>query len=418
MGDAVTGGGLARARPVWLHSVTAACLLSLCAWLRPDVAIGLVVLGAVFIVLERRWPVVQLRVLRRGWSVDVVHFVVDQVLAGAVVAGLAYVLVPYLEPVLPNFDTLLAGWVSLGVAALVGEVFGYWGHRMMHRVPILWRLHAVHHSSPVMDWLAPNRRHVLDTALGQAASAIPLLALGLSPPLVVSAFVLRRAQGLFVHANVRVHLPGVRWVIATPEFHHWHHSADPAHYDCNFAGQCPALDGLFGTLHMPARVWPDNYGLAAGTDVAPPSYLGRLWWPFSGLGSTMRRRPTRVAVGLAAACALMSSAVVAASALEPEPMVWSYQCIVDHGDAPPGLEIGAAGVVLIDGEGDRDVTTVRNTEGDPLSGVGIRLVLTGASPMTVRVGPGSVGAVVAVSVVGAGGTSTGTCVRGPDRPAG
>jgi lathosterol oxidase len=131
-----------------------------------------------------------------------------------------------------------------------------------------------------MDWLAPSRRHVLDTVLGQAASVVPLVALGLSPAMVVSAFVLRRAQGLFVHANLRVHLPVLRWFVATPEFHHWHHSADPAHRDRNYAGQCPFVDRLFGTLHMPAHEWPSVYGLGDGPDPLPPGYLARLVWPF------------------------------------------------------------------------------------------------------------------------------------------
>ncbi len=156
-------------------------------------------------------------------------------------------------------------------------------------------LHAVHHSSPVMDWLAPNRRHLLDTTIGQASSIIPLLALGLSPPLVVSAFVLRRAQGLFVHANLRVHLPGVRWVLATPEFHHWHHSADSAHFNRNFAGQCPFVDLLFGTAHLPVRTWPEHYGIGqAGEDVAPPGYFARLAWPFRGLRRAAALRPAGV----------------------------------------------------------------------------------------------------------------------------
>ena len=268
------------AASIWLGHVASVCLLVWCAWLRPDVGVGLVVLGVVFIGAERCWPVVEQPVLRPGWSVDVVHFVVDQVLAGALVAGLALAFVPLLARALPDLSRVASGPMRLVAVAVLGEVCGYWGHRAMHRVPALWRLHALHHSAPVLDWLAPNRRHVLDTALGQAASTIPLPALGLSPPMVVSAFVLRRAQGLFVHANLRVHLPGVRWVIATPEFHHWHHSADPAHHDCNFAGQCPILDRLFGTLHMPAHSWPESYGLADGTGAVPPSYVARLWWPF------------------------------------------------------------------------------------------------------------------------------------------
>ena len=105
--------------------ITAGCLLVVCAWLRPDVAIGLVVLGAVFVTLERRWPVVEQRVFRRGWAVDVVHFVVDQVLAGALVAVVAYVLVPLLEPLLADLDTSVDARLRFILAAVLGEITGY-----------------------------------------------------------------------------------------------------------------------------------------------------------------------------------------------------------------------------------------------------------------------------------------------------
>lgn len=396
--------------------VAAGCLLVVCAWLRPDVAIGLVVLGAVFVTLERRWPVVEQRVFRRGWAVDVVHFVVDQVLAGALVAVVAYVLVPLLEPLLADLDTLVDARLRFILAAVLGEITGYWGHRAMHRVPFLWRLHSVHHSSPVMDWLAPNRRHVLDTALGQAASAIPLSALGLSPPMVVSAFVLRRAQGLFVHANVRVHLPSIRWVIATPEFHHWHHSADLAHHDSNFAGQCPIVDRLFGTLHMPVRSWPESYGLAAGVDAVPLGYIARLRWPFRGAMRASRRHPARCAAAIVAGFAVTSGAVVAASALEPEPLQWNYSCRLRGDHASFAMDIGPTGVVIGEDASDRDVTTLRNVDGDPTIGIGIRVIRNGAAPLTVHAESGAVGSVVAVSTSGPEGTSTGTCLRRADAP--
>ena len=265
-------------------------LLAAAAWSRPDVAIGVIALAAVFVPLERKWPIAAQPVFRKGWRVDIVHFVVDQVAAGSLVAAAAIVLVPSLERLLPDLGRYTHGPAQWALAAIVGEVLGYWGHRMMHRVPPLWRLHALHHSAPILDWLSPNRRHPLDAALGQAASVVPLLALGLSPPLVVGAFVLRRAQGLFVHANLRWHFMGLRWFVATPEFHHWHHSADPRYYHTNFAGQCPVVDWLFGTLHMPTRSWPAGYGNADQHDPVPEGYLAQLAWPFRGLLPESGRR--------------------------------------------------------------------------------------------------------------------------------
>ena len=59
-------------------------------------------------------------------------------------------------------------------------VGGYWGHRLSHTVPFLWRFHAVHHSIEEMDWLAAGRLHPLDQAFTQACAILPLFLLGYS----------------------------------------------------------------------------------------------------------------------------------------------------------------------------------------------------------------------------------------------
>jgi hypothetical protein len=300
------------------------------------------------------------------------------------------------------------------VAAAVGEIVGYWGHRAMHRVPCLWRLHAVHHSAPTMDWLAPNRRHVLDTALGQAASVVPLLALGLSPPVVVSAFVVRRAQGLFVHANLRVRLPGLRWVVVTPEFHHWHHSSDRAHHDRNFAGQCPIVDWLFGTLHMPAGQWPAAYGLVPDAVPVPDGYLARLRWPFRDVRLT-GLRPLRAATAAFTGLAVMSSTVAVSAALASHELPGSYVCTMRGNDEVLTVEVGANHVVVQRSGDEAETALVRHVDGDTSTGLGIRFIAAGAVPMTLSIASGGPGSTVAASATSAEGTWFGSCTRGPDQ---
>src|SRR5205085_1328295 len=84
-----------------------------------------------------------------------------------------------------------------------------------------------HHSSPVLDWLAPNRRHPVDLIGSRLAVGLPLLALGFTVPTIAAHYAIKRAQGLFVHANIKVSLGSLRWFIASPEFHHWHHDDHP-----------------------------------------------------------------------------------------------------------------------------------------------------------------------------------------------
>ncbi len=90
------------------------------------------------------------------------------------------------------------------------------------------------------------------------------------------------AQATFIHANVRWEFRPLRRLVATPAFHHWHHSAEREVVDKNFAVHTPIWDILFGTYYLPNR-WPSAYGLSGRRDV-PPRWVTQLLYPF-------RRRP-------------------------------------------------------------------------------------------------------------------------------
>ena len=108
-----------------------------------------------------------------------------------------------------------------------------------------------------------------------------------------------------MHANVRLTFGPLRWLIATPQFHHWHHAREPEAYNSNYAGEFPAVDALFGTLYLPVQRWPTQYGI---DEHEPAGYLrnscGRCARLSSGL-STASRRP-EFAGGLSARCAVLA----------------------------------------------------------------------------------------------------------------
>ena len=220
-------------------------------------------------------------------ATDAVHFLVDELVAAPFVAvtvlGALYLADHgVLGTVAQTVRSQPAAWRWL--ESLVGaEVAGYWGHRLQHGLPVLWRFHRLHHSSPVMDWLAPNRRHPVDLIGSRLVVAVPLLLIGFSVPTVAAHFIIRRSQGLFVHANLRVTMGPLRWFVAGPAFHHWHHAEERAASACNFAGEVPLVDWLFGTLYLPDRSWPLAYGIG---EEAPDGYVAQLLWPFL----TNRRR--------------------------------------------------------------------------------------------------------------------------------
>jgi sterol desaturase/sphingolipid hydroxylase (fatty acid hydroxylase superfamily) len=127
-----------------------------------------------------------------------------------------------------------------------------------------------------LDWLAANHLHPLDQIFIRSAAVIPVYALGFGRVSLGVFVVVLTLQAIFIHANVRMTFGPLRWVIATPQFHHWHHAREPQAYNSNYAGEFPAIDALFGTLYLPAHRWPARYGI---DDPEPTGYVRQLVWP-------------------------------------------------------------------------------------------------------------------------------------------
>ena len=85
-------------------------------------------------------------------------------------------------------------------------------------------------------------------------------------------------QATFIHANVAWEFRSIRWLIATPAFHHWHHSSAPEAIDRNFSVHLSLIDRVFGTYYLP-DFWPKAYGLAGGRRL-PLGYLRQFIIPF------------------------------------------------------------------------------------------------------------------------------------------
>jgi sterol desaturase/sphingolipid hydroxylase (fatty acid hydroxylase superfamily) len=274
---------------------------------RSGIVFGLVVLAVIFIPLERLCALHPRRVLRPGWRTDLVHYLVNGaalklglVVSVVVVGGALRAFVP--AP-LRTAVGASPGWAQISAGLAIAMVGGYAGHRAAHEVPLLWRFHRVHHSVREMDWLAANHLHPVDEIFGRSAAVLPLYALGFGRVSLGAFIVLLTVQAIFIHANVRIRLGPLRWVIATPQFHHWHHAREPQAYNTNFAGEFPVLDALFGTLYLPADRWPAQYGI---DDTEPVGYLRQLAWPLR----------TRCASGSVAARPELVSAAAPAQLVE------------------------------------------------------------------------------------------------------
>jgi sterol desaturase/sphingolipid hydroxylase (fatty acid hydroxylase superfamily) len=161
---------------------------------------------------------------------------------------------------------------------LVGEdIILYWTHRFFHAK--MWKYHAVHHSSEELEWISAARFHPVNLFLGSVLADVVMLVAGISPNVLVVLGPLTIAHSAFVHANLDWTLGPFKYVIASPIFHRWHHTAANRGGEKNFAATFPILDVLFGTFYMPAGEIPDQYGI--DDSAFPEGFTAQLVHPFT-----------------------------------------------------------------------------------------------------------------------------------------
>jgi sterol desaturase/sphingolipid hydroxylase (fatty acid hydroxylase superfamily) len=243
---------------------------------------GLILVCLIFIPLERLFSLHKEQgVFRKWWWNDLIYVFVNRIFiyVGMLVLIIGVgVLARWFVP--PAFQAAVAAqpyWLQVGEAIILADIGFYTAHRMFHSVPWLWKFHAVHHSIEELDWLAAARVHPLDQVITKGMSVLPLYVLGYSEVAVGVFSAIYFWHSLLVHANVRINFGPLRWLIASPEFHHWHHANEPAAYNMNYAGQLSILDKLFGTLYMPEGRLPTKYGI---DDPVPHTYIPHMLYPF------------------------------------------------------------------------------------------------------------------------------------------
>lgn len=237
----------------------------------------------IFVFIEKLFALrTQQPVFRAEWQTDFHHFMVNHMLVGFVLLA-ANLLVHRLFGWAATDGVRLRVQdlpfpVALFLIILVADLVQYWTHRAYHELPVLWRLHAVHHSAKSMDWLAGSRQHVVELLITRTLVLAPIYVLGFSKEVIDAYIVIVGFQAVFNHANVSVRLGPLRYVIVTPNFHHWHHSQDDEAIDRNYAAHFAFLDHLFGTAVQSDRNWPDRYGVQG--DYVPDGFLRQLAFPF------------------------------------------------------------------------------------------------------------------------------------------
>jgi sterol desaturase/sphingolipid hydroxylase (fatty acid hydroxylase superfamily) len=255
-----------------------------------QLAVGLVILGAILWPLEHFFPSVRgKKVFRSGFRQDLFYwFFTPTVSAAFTLISTLVVAVVLIASSDGRIDrgNLATGRLPISglptifqylTALVAADFLGYWVHRLFHG-EALWPFHAIHHSSRELDWLSAVRLHPVNQALGQVLIVAPLALLGFNLQSLAVTSGLLTFWAIFVHSNVRWTFGPFRHVIATPAFHRWHHTSQDEGLDRNFGGLFVFWDRMFGTLYLPEGRQARQFGVTG--EPIPEFFLAQLTWPF------------------------------------------------------------------------------------------------------------------------------------------
>jgi len=238
-----------------------------------------------FVAIEKLFPLYRGQaVFRPEWQTDMKHFAVNHFLVGLILLTVNFLLNhAFGWLVSSDFQQTVRAipfvWQLL-LCILVADLAQYWTHRAYHEVPYLWRYHAVHHSAKTMDWLAGSRQHMFELVFTRICVLAPLFVLGFSEGVMSAYIIIVGFQAVFNHANVHLPWGPLKYLIVTPDFHHWHHSQDDEAIDRNYAAHYAFLDYLFGTAVKvpPGKPFPAQYGVVG--DYMPDGFVDQQLFPF------------------------------------------------------------------------------------------------------------------------------------------
>jgi sterol desaturase/sphingolipid hydroxylase (fatty acid hydroxylase superfamily) len=267
-----------------------------------DAGLSFLLMFLLFRPLEWAFPAkVNQRCLRPQWWTDFCFMAGQNLFFNGAVLSLMARTEHWADTIRPAGMRLWIGglswWMQAILVVVAGDFLIYWGHRLQHRVPFLWRFHSIHHSAEHMDWLAAHREHPIDSLYAVLLVNLPAYAIGF-PIKTLALFVgFRALWSIYLHANVRIPLGPLRLLIGAPELHHWHH--DRSRDAGNYSNVSPLMDVIFGTYHR-----PNNEPVAFGVEEPMPAgYLRQLAHPFRRAriaaepdGRAVTTQPTTVSV--------------------------------------------------------------------------------------------------------------------------
>lgn len=193
----------------------------------------------------------------------------------------AYLLERYVPHQIFNAQILALPYILQILCALLVQDFSvYWRHRFTHFS--MWSYHSVHHGAQELTWTTKFRLHPVDLLAAVIFDTVILYILGFSGAAIVGAGIAHMFIDVFAHTNINVKFPKpLRYILASPHSHRWHHANVKEAYDKNFCSVFPFYDIMFGTFYHPEDL-PPQYGLSKFEQKNYPTenFIGWLTYPF------------------------------------------------------------------------------------------------------------------------------------------
>ncbi len=248
--------------------------------------VQIVLAAAVFFVVEKIRPAERIGFIKPEFKEELGFAAFNKLLVapllGLIGGYLGIIAANYNFPYLlsDSYVSMAPIWLQVIIGLLFIDFSTYWRHRLMHR--FFWPVHAIHHSAEHLSWITALRLHPVEICIAVFIDASFMYVFGFESEAIIYAILASIFYNYFLHANINVTYPRpLRYVLASPVFHRWHHANEKAAYDKNFCGIFSLLDVIFGTYYHPEKALPQVYGLNKSEQREyPAGFKGQLLYPF------------------------------------------------------------------------------------------------------------------------------------------
>lgn len=195
---------------------------------------------------------------RERWRINLGILVLDVIAQRVTVGAIALIAATYAQAHGFGLFALLGlpWWVAAIIGFLALDLAIYVQHVVTHKVPLLWRLHQVHHADDDVDLTTGLRFHPVEIILSALYKAAIVLALGIDPWTVLAFEAVLNASAIYTHGNIGlpVKLDNLlRKLFCTPDMHRVHHSVIREETDSNYGFFLSVWDRMFGTFRQEPR---------------------------------------------------------------------------------------------------------------------------------------------------------------------